>query len=350
MLTKIAVDAMGGDHAPIAEVEGAIQAALELHVGVTLVGQEERIVPELERLGYKYHPKSRRVYSTQPAKRLPIEIVHATEFITMDEPVANAVRRKKDSSIRVAARLVRDGKAHGLVSAGNTGAVMATSKLVIGTLPSVDRPALSAVFPTLGEHGCVLLDVGANAECKPEQLRQFAVMGSIYSNQILNVKNPKVGLMSIGEEEIKGNELTKETGKLLRETPINYIGNVEGRDIYTGGVDVIVCDGFTGNVILKTSEGLISAIMGLLKSELGQTIVTQAGALLSRPAFVSVKKRLDYSEFGGAPLLGTKQVVVICHGGSNAKAIKNAIRVAKEFYEARLNERIEQRIQAFDTK
>ncbi len=350
MLTKIAVDAMGGDHAPIAEVEGAIQAALELHVGVTLVGQEERIVPELERLGYKYHPKSRRVYSTQPAKRLPIEIVHATEFITMDEPVANAVRRKKDSSIRVAARLVRDGKAHGLVSAGNTGAVMATSKLVIGTLPSVDRPALSAVFPTLGEHGCVLLDVGANAECKPEQLRQFAVMGSIYSNQILNVKNPKVGLMSIGEEEIKGNELTKETGKLLRETPINYIGNVEGRDIYTGGVDVIVCDGFTGNVILKTSEGLISAIMGLLKSELGQTIITQAGALLSRPAFVSVKKRLDYSEFGGAPLLGTKQVVVICHGGSNAKAIKNAIRVAKEFYEARLNERIEQRIQEFDAK
>ena len=350
MLTRIAVDAMGGDLAPIAEVEGAIQAALELHVGVTLVGLEERIVPELERLGYKYHPKSRRVYSTQPAKRLPIEIVHASEFITMDEPVANAVRRKKDSSIRVAARLVRDGKANGLVSAGNTGAVMATSKLVIGTLPSVDRPALSAVFPTLGDHGCVLLDVGANAECKPEQLRQFAVMGAIYSNQILNVKNPKVGLMSIGEEEIKGNELTKETGKLLRETALNYIGNVEGRDIYTGGVDVIVCDGFTGNVILKTSEGLISAIMGLLKSELGQTIITQAGALLSRPAFISVKKRLDYSEFGGAPLLGTKQVVVICHGGSNAKAIKNAIRVAKEFYEARLNERIEQRIQEFDAK
>ena len=350
MLTRIAVDAMGGDLAPIAEVEGAIQAVLELHVGVTLVGLEERIVPELERLGYKYHPKSRRVYSTQPAKRLPIEIVHASEFITMDEPVANAVRRKKDSSIRVAARLVRDGKANGLVSAGNTGAVMATSKLVIGTLPSVDRPALSAVFPTLGDHGCVLLDVGANAECKPEQLRQFAVMGSIYSNQILNVKNPKVGLMSIGEEEIKGNELTKETGKLLRETALNYIGNVEGRDIYTGGVDVIVCDGFTGNVILKTSEGLISAIMGLLKSELGQTIITQAGALLSRPAFISVKKRLDYSEFGGAPLLGTKQVVVICHGGSNAKAIKNAIRVAKEFYEARLNERIEQRIQEFDAK
>jgi glycerol-3-phosphate acyltransferase PlsX len=200
---------------------------------------------------------------------------------------------------------------------------------------------LSAVFPTLGDHGCVLLDVGANAECKPEQLREFAVMGSIYSRQILGVRKPKVGLMSIGEEEVKGNPLTKEAAKLLREAPVNFIGNVEGRDIYTGEVDVIVCDGFTGNVILKTSEGLIAAIMGLLKTELGQTIVTQAGALLSRPAFQSVKKRLDYSEFGGAPLLGTKQIVVICHGSSNGKAIKNAIRVAREFYEAKLNEHIE---------
>ncbi len=344
MLTKIAVDAMGGDHAPVAEVEGALQAAHELKVGVVLVGPEDRIVPELERHGYKYHPKSRRVYSEQPAKRLPIEIVHASEFITMDEPVAQAVRRKKDASIRVAARLVRDGKAQGLVSAGNTGAVMATSKLVIGTLSAVDRPALSAVFPTLGEHGCVLLDVGANAECKPEQLREFAIMGSMYSQIILGVKKPKVGLMSIGEEEIKGNELTKEAGKLLREAPLNFIGNVEGRDIYTGEVDVIVCDGFTGNVILKTSEGLIAAIMGLLKTELGQTLMTQAGALLSRGAFQSVKRKLDYSEFGGAPLLGTKQIVVICHGSSNAKAIKNAIRVAKEFYEGKLNEHIEQSI------
>ncbi len=341
MLTKIAVDAMGGDHAPVAEVEGALMAARELRVGVILVGPEDRIVPELQRHGLTYHPKSRRVYDAQLAKRLSIEIVQATEFITMDEPVAQAVRRKKDSSIRVAARLVRDGKAHGLVSAGNTGAVMAISKLVVGTLPSVDRPALSAVFPTLGDHGCVLLDVGANAECKPEQLVHFAVMGSIYSTAILGVRHPKVGLMSIGEEEGKGNPLTKEAGKLLRLAPINFIGNVEGRDIYTGEVDVIVCDGFTGNVILKTSEGLIAAIMGLLKTELGQTIVTQAGALLSRPAFLSVKKRLDYSEFGGAPLLGTKQIVVICHGSSNGKAIKNAIRVAREFYEAKLNERIE---------
>ncbi len=345
MLTKIAVDAMGGDLAPVAEVEGALQAALELNVGVILVGLQDRIVPELERHGFKYHPKSRRVYSTQPAKRLPVEIVTASEFITMDESVTQAVRKKKDSSIRVAARLVRDGKAHGLVSAGNTGAVMATSKLVIGTLRAVDRPALSAVFPTLGDHGCVLLDVGANAECKPEQLCEFAVMGAIYSRTILGVRNPKVGLMSIGEEEIKGNPLTKEAGKLLKGAPVNFIGNVEGRDIYTGEVDVIVCDGFTGNVILKTSEGLIAAIMGLLKTELGQTIVTQAGALLSRSAFQSVKKRLDYSEFGGAPLLGMKQICVICHGSSNAKAIRNAIRVAKEFYEGNLNEHIEKSIQ-----
>ena len=211
-----------------------------------------------------------------------------------------------------------------------------------GGAPSVLETLESGTLDgTLSASHGVLLDVGANAECKPEQLREFAIMGALYSRAILGVRTPKVGLMSIGEEEAKGNPLTKEAAKLLRDAPVNFVGNVEGRDIYTGEVDVIVCDGFTGNVILKTSEGLIAAIMGLLKTELGQTIVTQAGALLSRPAFLSLKKRFDYSEFGGAPLLGTKQIVVICHGRSNAKAIKNAIRVAKEFYEARLNERIE---------
>jgi phosphate acyltransferase len=343
MLTRIAVDAMGGDHAPVIEVEGALQAAQDLKVGVYLVGPEERVVEELGRHGYKYHARAKRVYNAQ-GTRLKIEVVNATEVITMDDPVAQAVRRKRDSTIRVAARLVRDGHAQGLVSAGNTGAVMATSKLVIGTLAAVDRPALAAVFPTLGDHGTVLLDVGANAECKPEHLKQFAIMGAIYSRNILGVRNPKVGVMSIGEEEIKGTDLTREAARLLRESRLNFIGNVEGRDIYTGGVDVIVCDGFTGNVILKTSEGLISAIMGLLKTELGQTLATQAGALLSRPAFRSVKKRLDYSEYGGAPLLGTKQICVICHGSSNAKAIRNAVRVAKEFYEGKLNQRIEEEI------
>lgn len=330
MLTTIAVDAMGGDHAPAIEVEGAIQAARELRARVLLVGQEEIIRAELERQG-----------APDPRKqRLHIEIVNATEVITMDDAVAQAIRRKRDSSIRVAARLVREGKAHGLVSAGNTGAVMAISKLVLGTLPSVDRPALAGIFPTLKGHGTVLLDVGANAECKPEHLKQFAIMGSIYSRSILGVRNPKVGLMSIGEEDVKGNDLTKETLNLMRQAPINFIGNVEGRDIFTGNIDVIVSDGFTGNVILKTSEGLVEAIMGLLKTELGQTMLTQLGAMLSLNAFRSVKKRLDYSEFGGAPLLGCKQISVICHGSSNAKAIRNAIRVAKEFYQGKLSERI----------
>lgn len=336
MLTTIAVDAMGGDNAPTVEVEGAIQAARDLRARVLLVGQEDVIRAELARKGID-NPRK---------QRLHIEIVHASEVITMDEPVAQAVRRKRDSSIRVAARLVREGKAHGLVSAGNTGAVMMTAKLVLGTLPSVDRPALAGIFPTLKGKGTVLLDVGANAECKPEHLKQFAVMGSVYSRNILGVSDPKVGLMSIGEEDGKGNDLTKETLHLLRQAPINFVGNVEGRDIFTGDVDVIVCDGFTGNVILKTSEGLVEAIMTLLRSELGQTYLTQAGALLSRTAFKSVKKRLDYSELGGAPLLGAKQLTVICHGSSTPKAIRNAIRIAKEFYKGKLNESIEEVLSA----
>ncbi|MGH9936901.1 MAG: phosphate acyltransferase PlsX, partial [Blastocatellia bacterium] len=323
--------AMGGDNAPAIEVEGAIQAARDLRARILLVGQEEVIRAELRRQGV----------SNPRKQRLHLEIVNATEVITMHDPVAYSVRRKRDSSIRVAARLVREGKAHGLVSAGNTGAVMATAKLVLGTLPSVDRLALAGIFPTLTGNGTVLLDVGANAECKAEHLEQFAIMGSIYSRSILGVRSPKVGLMSIGEEDIKGNELTKESQSLLKDAPINFIGNVEGRDIFTGDVDVIVCDGFTGNVILKTSEGLVEAIMGLLKTELGQTLLTQTGAILSRQAFRSVKKRLDYSEFGGAPLLGCKQIVLICHGSSTPKAIYNAIRIAKEFYKANLSERIE---------
>jgi glycerol-3-phosphate acyltransferase PlsX len=331
MITTIAVDAMGGDHAPTVEVEGAIQAARDLRARVILVGREDRIRAELARQGVA-NPR---------AQRLHISIVNATEVITMDEPVAHAVRRKRDSSIRVAARLVRDGQAQALVSAGNTGAVMATAKLIIGTLPSVDRPALAGIFPTLKGKGTVLLDVGANSECKPEHLKQFAVMGSVYSRSILGVRVPKVGLMSIGEEEVKGTDLTKEAARLLKQAPINFIGNVEGRDIFTGEVDVIVADGFTGNVILKTSEGLVEAIMGLLKTELGQTIQSQVGAILSRTAFRSVKRRLDYSEFGGAPLLGAKQLCLICHGGSKPKSIRNAIRIAKEFNEGSINERIE---------
>jgi phosphate acyltransferase len=339
MLTTIAVDAMGGDNAPAIEVEGAIQAARDLRARILLVGKEDVLRAELARQGVE-NPRQHRLH---------IEIVHASEVITMDEPVLTAVRRKKDASIRVAAKLVRDGKAQGLVSAGNTGAVMMTAKLVLGTLPSVDRPALAAIFPTLIGKGSVLLDVGANAECKPEHLKQFAVMGKVFSQAILNVKNPKVGVMSIGEEDLKGNDLTKETFALLREAPVNFIGNVEGRDVFTGEVDVIVSDGFTGNVILKTSEGLVHAIMSLLKSELNQSYMTQAGALLARTAFQNVKKRMDYSELGGAPLLGAKELTVICHGSSTPKAIRNAIRIAKEFHKLKLNDQIEQELNTAGT-
>src|SRR5215831_843926 len=302
MLTTIAVDAMGGDNAPAIEVEGAIQAARDLRARILLVGQEERIRAELRRQGVA-NPRR---------QRLHIEVVNASEVITMHDPVAQSVRRKRDSSIRVAARLVREGKAHGLVSAGNTGAVMATAKLVLGTLPSVDRPALAGIFPTLTGNGTVLLDVGANAECKAEHLEQFAIMGSIYSRSILGVRSPKVGLMSIGEEDIKGNELTKESQNLLKDAPINFIGNVEGRDIFTGDVDVVVCDGFTGNVILKTSEGLVEAIMGLLKTELQKTLSAKVGAIFAQNAFRQFKHRLDYSEYGGAPLLGIKGITIVC--------------------------------------
>lgn len=326
---RIALDAMGGDFAPTNEVEGAIQAVRQLGIGVVLVGRRELILAELENQEWEGGPD--------------IEIAHASEAITMDDPVAKAVRRKRDSSIHVAARLVREGYAGGLVSAGNTGAVMMTAKLVLGTLPNLDRPALATVLPTLNGKGTVLLDVGANSDCKPAQIEHFAIMGSQYAQTILARPRPSVGLLSIGEEEIKGNELTKETYKLLEKNPgIHFVGNVEGRDVYTGEIDVIVCDGFTGNVVLKVSEGLTEMFQNLLREEMLKKLQTQLGAVLVRPAFQAFKKRLDYAEFGGAPLLGAKQVTVICHGRSNPRAIRNALRVAKEFCEGGVNERIEQ--------
>ncbi|MDR0310573.1 MAG: phosphate acyltransferase PlsX, partial [Acidobacteriota bacterium] len=238
----------------------------------------------------------------------------------------------KNSSIRIAADLVRSGEAVGLVSAGNTGAVMATSKMVLGTVPGVDRPALATVLPTLTGYS-VMLDVGANVACKPHHLVQFAVMGHLFSKNIVGIASPKIGLMSVGEEESKGNELVREVHQTLKRVNLNFIGNVEGRDIYNGRADVIVCDGFTGNVALKTSEGLIEAILKLLKEELTKNMQARLGAALSRQAFQRLKKRLDYSEYGGAPLLGLRGASIICHGRSNANAIKNAIRVAKDFAE-----------------
>lgn len=328
-MLRIAVDAMGTDTAPHSEVEGAIQASREGLAEILLVGPQELLKRELARKG---------------AQKLPIEIVHASESVTMEDAAAKAFRRKRDSSMQVAARLVRDGKAQGMVSAGNTGAVMTSAKIILGTLEGVDRPALAAAFPTSRGRASVLLDVGANVDCKPQHLEQFAVMGEIYYRVIFGVERPRVGLLSIGSEDQKGNELTREAFLRLKELPLRFIGNVEGRDLYNGRVEVIVCDGFIGNVALKISEGLIEVIAALLKESLSSTFTSKMGYMLSRNAFRRFKKRVDYTEYGGAPLLGVRGVCMIAHGSSNAHAIKNAIRVAAEFVEGRVNEKIEREL------
>jgi glycerol-3-phosphate acyltransferase PlsX len=336
MPTVIAVDAMGSDGAPVPEVEGALQAVRGYDVHVILVGKEDVIRAELRRQLHE-HP-SWHLYKKS------IEIVHASEVVGMDEKAAQAVRSKKDSSMRVGLRLVRDGNAAGFTSAGNTGAVMATAKMVLGALPGVDRPALASVFPTAKGTAAVLLDVGANVDSKPQNLEQFAIMGEIYMRKIFNVDRPRVGILSIGEEEGKGNELTRAAYPLIKNLPLNFVGNVEGRDLYNGNVDVIVCDGFVGNVALKISEGLVETVRHMLKESLNATISSQVGAMLSRKAFVDFKKRLDYSEYGGVPLLGVKGACIIGHGSSNANAIKNAIRVAAEYADRKINKQIEEEI------
>jgi glycerol-3-phosphate acyltransferase PlsX len=332
MPSVIALDAMGSDRQPKPEIEGAIQAARHYDVRVLLVGPEEILRRELAR-----HPS---------VSELPIEIVHASEVITMDDRAVQAVRTKRDSSMRVGLRMVRDGRAAGFVSAGNTGAVMATAKMVLGAIPGVDRPALAAVFPTIRGTAAELLDVGANVDCTAQNLEQFAVMGEIYYRTMFGTQRPRVGLLSIGEEEIKGNDLTKEALQLLKQLRLNFIGNVEGRDLYNGEVDVIVADGFVGNVALKISEGVASLVRYTLKESLKATITRQVGYLLSRSAFADFKKRLDHTEYGGAPLLGVKGVCFITHGSSNANAIKNAIRVAAEFAEHQINGEIEKALAA----
>src|ERR1700756_92101 len=341
MPSVIALDAMGSDRAPKPEIEGAIHAARSYGVRVLLIGPEAAIRAELDR-----HPA---------ASLLPLEIVHASEVITMEDKAVQAVRAKRDSSMRVGLRLVREGKAAGFVTAGNTGAAMATAKMVLGGLPGVDRPALVAIIPTAVGTVSTLLDVGANVDCKPHNLEQFAVMGKIYFRSMFGIERPRVGLLSIGEEEGKGNELTREAFQLLKQLPLNFTGNVEGRDLYNGKVDVIVADGFVGNVALKISEGVANLVRTALKESLKATITRQVGFLLSRSAYADFKKRLDHTEYGGAPLLGVKGVCFITHGSSNANAIKNAIRVAAEFAEHQINEKIEKelaaiRIQTAETK
>src|SRR5205809_3634930 len=328
----IALDAMGSDRAPKPEIEGAIQAARRFGIQVALVGPEETLRAELSR-----HPFSR---------SLPISVVHASEVITMEDKAVQAVRAKRDSSIRVGLRLVRDGQASAFISAGNTGAAMATAKMVLGGLRGVDRPALVAIIPTAVRTVSTLLDVGANVDCKPQNLEQFAVMGDIYFRSMFGTERPRIGLLSIGAEEGKGNELTRETFELLKQLPLNFVGNVEGRDIYSGRVDVIVADGFVGNVALKTSEGVANLVRATLKETLAATITRQVGYLLSRSAFSDFKKRLDHTEYGGAPLLGVKGACFITHGSSNTNAIKNAIRVAAEFVDHDITANIEKEMRA----
>jgi len=334
MPSVIALDAMGSDRAPKPEVEGAIHAVRAYGMGVVLVGREPALKAELDR--------------HSSAARLPIEIVHATEVISMEDKAAQAVRSKRDSSMRVGLRLVREGRAAGFVTAGNTGAAMASAKMVLGALHGVDRPALAAVFPTAPGGAAILLDVGANVDCKPHHLEQFAVMGEVYFRAMFGrpAFAPRVGLLSIGEEESKGNELTREAFRLLKDLPLNFIGNVEGRDLFNGHVDVIVSDGFAGNVALKASEGAAGLIRTVLKESLRATITRQVGYILSRSAFSDFKKRIDHTEYGGAPLLGLKGVCIITHGSSNANAIKNAVRVAAEFSERHINDSIERGLAA----
>jgi phosphate acyltransferase len=331
---RIAVDAMGGDHAPRVNVDGAVAAFREFGISSLLVGRAEVLEPLLADAGHR-GPE--------------IEIVHASDVVTMADPATAAIRKKRDSSIRVAADCVRGGRAEGLVSAGHTGAAMVCAKMVIGTIEGLDRPALAAILPNLKGH-CLLLDVGSNPDAKTQHFKEFAVMGSIYAQLVFGKPSPSIGLMSIGEEDTKGSDRTKEAFRVLKETGLNFIGNVEGRDVFNGKVDVIVTDGFTGNVILKVSESLSEMVEQLLRDEIKRTLKASVGFLLSRTAFRRFKSRLDYSEYGGAPMLGVRGCVIICHGRSSAKAIKNAIRFAAEFSRRRLAEKIQSSIADLHTR
>ena len=337
MPIDIVLDAMGSDKAPDPEIRGAILACRQLDVRVHLCGPEDLLRPKLR--------DALKAYNWGGGK-LPIFIAQASEWISMEDKAAQAVRSKRDSSMRVGLKMVREKRAGGFVTAGNTGAAMATAKMVLGSLAGVDRPALAAVFPTSTGTPSLVLDVGANVDCDPENLVQFAIMGQHYAQNVLRVSRPRVGLLSIGEEDSKGNSLTRDTLPLLRtlaanDVHMNFIGNVEGRDIFNGTVDVTVCDGFIGNVALKTSEGLAKLVNVSLRESLKMTVTSQVGALLSQRAFKAFKKRLDYTEYGGAPLLGVRGVCIVGHGSSNERAIMNGIRVAAEFAHAEVNSGIE---------
>jgi glycerol-3-phosphate acyltransferase PlsX len=327
----VAVDAMGGDFAPTPVVDGALAAARHFDLGVALVGPAEVLTAELQRHG------------TYDAAR--VRVVDAPDVVAMDEAPSAALRRKPRASIKVAAETVARGDASALFSAGHTGATVMAAHAAFGMLPGVDRPALAATIPTR-QRPAVLLDVGASVECRPQHLLQFAVMGSRYARVAFGVETPRVGLLSIGEEATKGNELTREAHQLLKGAPLRFIGNIEARDVYSGEADVIVCDGFTGNVALKVSEGLVDVIEGLLKEELSSTITMRVGSLLSQRALRHFRRRVDYSEYGGAPLLGVAGPTIVGHGRSSAKAVRNAVAMAYRFAEDRFIARVERDIAA----
>jgi glycerol-3-phosphate acyltransferase PlsX len=330
----VAVDAMGGDQAPAHIVDGAIAALRHFDLGVALVGPPARLEEELQR-----HT------GADPAR---LRIVPAGSFVTMAESPAAALRRKPDATIRVAADLVASGKAGALFSAGHTGATVIAAHGAFGMLPGVGRPALAATIPA-GDRPAVLLDVGASVECRPQHLLQFAVMGAAYARVALGVEQPRVGLLSIGEEETKGNELTREAHRLLKTAPLSFTGNIEARNLFSGGADVIVCDGFTGNVALKVSEGLVDMVERRLQDELSSTLTMRVGGLLTRRALRHFRRRVDYSEYGGAPLLGLAGIAVVGHGRSSAKAVRNAIAMAYRFASAGFIERVERDLAAVST-
>ena len=324
---RIAVDAMGGDYAPRAIVAGAVASASRDDLSVLLVGDRGEIDRQLARWG-------------GPVEG--VEVVHADEVVGMDEP-ATAVRRKRRSSIVVCAELVRDGHADALVTCGNTGAAMVAAKLALGALPGVERPALAAVFPNRRGR-TVVLDVGANVDSRPEHLLQFAVMGHFYAQEVIGTPQPRVGLLSIGEEDAKGNEVTRDVAKLLASSGLNFVGNVEGRNVFDATCDVVVCDGFVGNVLLKAAESMAELIVGMMREELLRTSRTRFGGWLAKPAFANFMRRTDYTEYGAVPLLGVAGGCFIGHGRSNAKAVRSAIRRAAEYCDADLDSKIRDKV------
>ncbi|WP_028842821.1 phosphate acyltransferase PlsX [Thermodesulfovibrio yellowstonii] len=322
-MLKIAVDAMGGDFAPEVNILGAYEVVQDIEVEIILVGDEKKIKSFL--------PEKKETKGI-------ISVIPAEDVIQMDENISSALRRK-NTSMRKAVELVKAGKADAVISAGHSGAMMALSFLLLGKLPNVERPAIATVMPCLKGH-FILLDAGANVDCKPEHLVQFAFMGEAYHKALFNSQSPKIALLSIGEEGSKGNELTKEAFKLLKSSRLNFVGNIEGKDIFFGQADVVVCDGFVGNIVLKVGEGLAEALMKMLKREIADIITGKLGYMMIKPAIKSFRKKVDYSEYGGALLLGINGTSIICHGRSSAKAIKNAIKVATEMVKKQIYTRI----------